>query len=613
MKINFGNYTWFDGSPNGGIIQKGNTNYSSKFMQEHEFNEEKFNTMIANRQYNDAADYAAQFHFNDPKTQRAHENDIINLRRNGRVLGAIYSQIQNPEDLAKVVFADNVFTDGGLENSTFGNSDGDGDVYRSSLKAYYDELQNYKAKIGSKVNHSFSGDSIEKEANTLEITFQPKKQTFLGIDWLAKDNDNNIDNFYTISGLSEKELNDANVQIINKDGKTTLKFNKSNPLANKILYYTDTEFDRNKVGDLPALEIGGNKAAIVRGYDKEGNQLGSISGLKEFKDLINNAKETKERYFKEKNLEYRNYSSITGPMISDELSDLKAALNRGDIDETEYNKQAKAIAPHIFSAINSLSSSSYEMYTNHYNDEDTDETLVPANNEQRAKLATLITNYSPNEIDVSAMVSNGKIGTLITLMGRGSETKSNANDGKDIQIFIPGLLQEEAQAKINRDSSARAIQELNSMIDWGYDYNLRNGSSIKVDDAGKFRKNDNYITKEEAIQEINRDMIMEDAVSNLKYQYLNSDNQIISNSAYEEMARFVSMSAAQDVYGDIRLNINPQTYVVTLEDKFGNIYNPDDIFNHNIDSKSTQFEVYKRFNDIYSMYNELMDGLTYYN
>lgn len=613
MKINFGNYTWFDGSPNGGIIQKGNTNYSSKFMQEHEFNEEKFNTMIANRQYNDAADYAAQFHFNDPKTQRAHENDIINLRRNGRVLGAIYSQIQNPEDLAKVVFADNVFTDGGLENSTFGNSDGDGDVYRNSLKTYYDELQKYKAKIGSKVNHSFGGDSIEKEANTLEITFQPKKQTFLGIDWLAKDNDNNIDNFYAVSGLSKKELNDANVEIIDKDGKTTLKFNKSNPLANKILYYTDTKSDRNKAGDIPVLEIGGNRAAIVRGYDKEGNQLGSISGLDQFKELITNAKETKEQYFKEKNLEYRDYSSIAGPMISDELSSLKAALNRGDIDETQYNKQAKAIAPHIFSAINSLSSGAYEMYTNRYNDKDTDETLVPADNTQRAELATLISNYSPNEIDVSAMVSNGKIGALITLTGRGSETNNNKNDGERIQIFVPGLLQEEAQSKINRNTSTRAIQELNSMIDWGYDYNLRNGSSIKVDDAGKFRKDDNYITKEEAIQEINRDMIMEEAVSNLKYQYLNSDNQIINNSAYEEMARLLSMNAAQDVYGDIRLNINPQTSTVTLIDKFGNVYNPDDIFNRNIDSSTTQFEVYKRFNDIYAMYNELMDGLTYYN
>jgi hypothetical protein len=79
------------------------------------------------------------------------------------------------------------------------------------------------------------------------------------------------------------------------------------------------------------------------------------------------------------------------------------------------------------------------------------------------------------------------------------------------------------------------------------------------------------------------------------------------------MARLFSMNAAQDVYGDIQLNINPQTLGVTLTDKFGNVYNPDDIFNRNIDKNKTQYEVYERLNDIYAMYNELMNALDYYN
>jgi hypothetical protein len=47
-----------------------------------------------------------------------------------------------------------VFTDGGLESSTFGSSDGDGDIYKSSLRSYYDQLEQYKARIGSKINYS---------------------------------------------------------------------------------------------------------------------------------------------------------------------------------------------------------------------------------------------------------------------------------------------------------------------------------------------------------------------------------------------------------------------------------------------------------------------------
>lgn len=614
MKINFGNYTYFDGKADGENIEHGSTKYPFTFIQSHMFDKEKFNTLVANRQYNDAADYASQFHFSDPATQRAHENDIINLRRNGRVLGAIYGQIQNPEDLAKIVFADKVFTDGGLESSTFGSSDGDGDIYKSSLRSYYDQLEQYKARIGSKINYSVFGNEIEQEASTLEVTFQPKKQTFLGVDWLAKDNDNNIDNFYAISGLSKKQLADAGVQIINKDDKTTLKFNKSNPFANKILYYTDTKAGRNRFGDTPILAPGGNRSAIVRGYDKNGNELGVGEGLDAFKQLIDDARNTKENYFKEKNLEFKDYSSTVGPLISDELSSLKAMLNSGQINETQYNQQAKAIAPHIFSAINTLGSGNYEMYTNKFNDSDTDETLIPADNEQRGELENIISKYSPKDIDVSAMVSNGKIGALITLEASGYKGAFGTEDGaKRIQIFVPGLLQDEAQEKINRNTSTRAIQELNSMIDWGYDYKLRDGAIISVDDFGHFKKGDEVIDKATAIQELNKDMIMEEGIANLKYQYLNSDNQIVDNAAYEQMARLFSMNAAQDVYGDIQLNINPQTLGVTLTDKFGNVYNPDDIFNRNIDKNKTQYEVYERLNDIYAMYNELMNALDYYN
>ena len=352
---------------------------------------------------------------------------------------------------------------------------------------------------------------------------------------------------------------------------------------------------------------------------KRHNSIGSLKNLscltddlREFRSFIQDARNTKEKYFEDFDLTYKDYSSTVGPMISDELSSLKAMLNSGQINETQYNQQAKAIAPHIFSAINTLGSGNYEMYTNNFNEEPTDETLVPVENKDRADLANLISSYAPKDIDVSAMVSNGKIGALITLEGTGNETASDKNDGRRIQIFVPGLLQEEAQAKINRNTSTRAIQELNSMIDWGYSYKLRDGSEIGVNDRGQFTKNKEVINKQSAIQEINKDMIMEDALSNLKFQYMNADGNITDNLKYEEMARLLSMNAAADIYGDVKLNVNPQTADVTLSDKFGNIYTPDDIFNRNIDRDKIQYEIYYRLNEIYSMYNELMDELNFY-
>lgn len=590
MKVTFDNYTFFDEtSKDTGIYSGSNADYANKA-----FNSQYFNQLIANRQYNDAADYAAQYHFDDPRVQKQHENDIINLRRNGRILGAVYGRIQDENDLAKVTFYDNVFVDGGLERS--GNS------------TYNQEFEGIKDRIASKVD----GDgNITDAATTLEITFEPKTNKLLGVDWLMPDNDNNIETFYNNSGLNANILRDNNVQVINKDGRTILRFDKSNALANKILYHTPIVLN-GIFGDVDRAVLA-NKPTKIVGYNSKGEVTGETDDLREYQRFINEAKDTKEKYFSDFDLTYKDYSSTVGPMISDELSSLKESLNNGYINETQYNQQAKALAPHIFSAINSLGSGNYEMYTNNFNDETTDETLIPVDNKQRGDLVNLISSYAPKDIDVSAMVSNGKIGALITLEGTGNEEHSYENKGRRIQIFVPGLLQEEAQAKINRNTTTRAIQELNSMIDWGYDYKLRNGASIKVNERGQFVYGDEVIDKTRAIQEINKDMIMEDATYNLKYQYMNSEGEIIDNVKYEQMARLLSMRAAQDIYQDIQLNVNPQTLDVTLTDKFGNVYNPDDIFNRKISSKDTQYEVFERLNDIYSMYNELMDSINYFN
>lgn len=590
MKVNFGNYTYFDGKADG-IIYQGTPGATA--TGKCAFDENKFNQLISNRQYNDAADYAAQFHFNDPETQKAHENDIINLRRNGRVLGAIYGRVKDPTDLAKITFADNVFIDGGLERS--GNND---------LNTAF---ENIKSKIGSTVDEN---GNVVNEASTLEIIFEPKTNKLLGIDWLMPDNDNNIENFYKNSGLNANILRDNGVQVINKDGRTILRFDKSNPLANKILYKTPVVLNTT-FGDLDR-PILANKPTKIIGYNKKGEVTGETDDLREFDSFIKDAINTKEKYFEDFDLTYKDYSSSIGPMISDELSSLKAMLNSGQIDETQYNRQAKAIAPHIFSAINTLGSSNYEMYTNYLNEKPTDETLVPVENKDRATLANLISSYAPKDIDVSAMVSNGKIGTLITLEGTGNETESDKNDGRRIQIFVPGLLQEEAQAKINRNTSTRAVQELNSMIDWGYSYKLRNGSEIGVNNKGQFTKDKEVIDKQSAIQEINKDMIMEESLANLKFQYMNSDGNITDNLKYEEMAKLLAMNTVSDVYGDIKLNIDYNNSKVALSDKFGNIYNPDDIFNRKINENETQYEVYDRLNEIYAIYNELMNELNFY-
>ena len=615
MKIKFNKYTYFDPNADDNNVYE-TANETQK--QQYAFNQEKFNQLIANRQYNDAADYAAKFHFSDPKTQREHENDIINLRRNGRILGAIYSKIDDPDALAQIEFYDKVFVDGGLEQLT-GNK-------------YVDEFIEYKKRLGSLVEHNTIGpDIVKKEATRLSITFQPKQRTFLGIDWIAKDNKNNIDNFYEQSGLTEQQLKTSGVTVIHKDGKTTLEFDKSNKLANQIIF--NLPDDMYQLGDSP-ISTGGDNVSIV-GYDSKGQIAGHNRSHKGIKNLINSAKSAKEHYFKKKDLAEKDYSSTIGPAIDDNLEALKTAYASGEIDETTFNRQYNILSSKIMAAINSLGSSNCEMYTNHYNRKLTDETLVPVYNERRTHLTNLISSTDPKNIQLLSMCSNGKIGALIVIKAGGLTSKQqekldNDSEPEDmyttrrIQIFIPGFMQKQAQAKINANTSTRSIQEANSMLDWNYTYKCGNGIEITPDGKGGFLKNEKPIDKDEAIKEINKDMIIQDAVNNLKFNYLSwngnlisdKDNSLLGAEEYEKMARLIAVRAGNE--------LNPG---IPLAKTDGSSYTVDELFNmkglstsikwydeeNGEISQSLPYQVSDKIKDIYSVYDAIMKELQYYN
>lgn len=615
MKIKFNKYTYFDPNADDANIYE-TANETQK--QQYAFNQEKFNQLIANRQYNDAADYAALYHFSDPKIQREHENDIINLRRNGRILGAIYSKIDDPDSLAQIEFYDKVFVDGGLEQLT-GNK-------------YVDEFIEYKKRLGSLVEHNAIGpDIVKKEATRLSITFQPKQRTFLGFDALAKDNPNNIDDFYERSGLNKQQLIAAGITVSEKDGRTTLDFPKNNKLANQIIFNLPEDIYRQ--GD-PRFNTDPNNISIV-GYDAKGQLAGYNRDHQNIKHLIKAAKAAKESYFKKTNIAEKDYSSTIGPAIDDNLEALKASYAAGEIDATTFNRQFKILGSNVIAAVQSLGSSNYEMYTNAYNKEVTDETLISAHNEQRADLVNLISATDPKNIQLLSMCSNGKIGTLVVINAGGLTSKQqekldNIAEPEDqystrrIEIFIPGFMQEQAQAKINANTSSRSVQEVNSMLDWDYTYKCGNGIEIAPDGKGGFLKNKKPIDKDKAIKEINKDMIIQDAVNNLKFNYLSWNGNLISDKnnsllgaeEYEKMARLIAVRAGNE--------LNPG---IPLAKTDGSSYTVDELFNmkglstsnyqYNEEngeiSQTIPYQIDEKISDIYSIYDAIMKELQYYN
>lgn len=613
MKINFGDYTWF-----GDLDDKRNITYNAKDPTQKEFeskqfNDDYFNQLISNRQYEDAANYANQFHFNDPKMQRAHLNDIANLRRNGRILASCYNKIHDTQTLNKVEFFDKVFVNGGLE--TLENNE------------YANKFIEAKRKLGSytgsfiRIRNKKTGEyeyGKPQEATKLEVTFQPKVQKFLGIDWLAKDNDKNIDNFYTQSGLNERALKTQGVEVINKDGRTTLRFDKSNPLANKIIYNLPR---RERNGDTPIPQIGGNIDVSIVGLDSKNRRIKNqnmFSNLTQIQDIIDSAKNTKEQYFKQNDLTEKQYSSTVAGNIDDNLAMLQEALKEGSITQQEFNKQYSINCGYIDSVLRNIGSGNYEMYSNKFNEETSDETLNPVDNEKRNELINAITATNKANVHLSSMISNGKIGTLVELDAAGLTSKQQEklegtdddqlSNGRRIQIFIPGLFQEQAQEKINRNTSSQAIQEANSMQDYDYDYKTQDGKTLTYDGLGGYIYDGEQIDKDNAVKIINKDLIIQDAVNNLQFYYLNKDNKLIDKTNYENKARELAIKACNDIDPGVPLSYTDGTPLTEDEVFAHSKANPDDVYFGKI-----QYQVYDKLQNLYDVYNALMDAISYYN
>ena len=589
MKISFGNYSYYDPT-NKSIVPQGN-------RADYKFDNSHFLQLIASREYQDAADYAAKYHFDDPATQRAHENDILNLRREGRKMAAVYSRVSDESTKQKMAFMDNVFVNGGLD--------------RISDNPYAKQFGIFKQHLGSTHKKGLIGytDEIDKEATAISFTFAPEKRKLFGIDWLAKDNTTkSIEAFYANSGLNEAALKSAGVEITHKDGATTIKFDKSNPLANKIIY--------NAIPSVSGGDIGGssNNDIVLKGYTADGKEIKDASFLRsqswnEMRDMIADADKAKTETFSTLDMGEKDYSSTVGPYLDDNLERLNQMRAAGQITREDYNQQRKLVSSIVDQAIRSLGTGNYEMFSNAYNDKATDETLIPLDNDQRSELIQSITAADPEKVHFNAMISNGQIGTLVTVDADEVDKKDiNDEDTRNKvkrrtrHVFIPGFMSELAQEKINRNTSARAIQEINSMQDYGYGFKTTDGQEIYSSMDGRFWRDGQEISKDEAIRAIDKTMIIEDETTNLKYQFTNKEGTMYDTDGYESMARVKAIRAANELHPEISFGDN-----VTVQD----VFNKKGIGATVADkyASTMQYQLYDKYQDVFDIYDKIMAAI----
>lgn len=585
MKVSFGNYSYYNPNDNSDV-PTGNA------INKYKFDSRKFNQLIANRQYQDAADYASQFHFDDPATQRAHENDILNLRREGRKIGAIYGSL-NKDQLNQVSFLDAVFVDNGLETL---NNNPIANTFINAKQKLFEGI----APVGT--DHNAQAPVYNYLSFRLEDN---GKKTVAGIDWMAKDNDATTTNFYKLYGYSEAQLKSAGINVIHKDGYTYLNFSGDNKLANKLIYdISKFAIDDTSEGYDSTMLAQTNDINDTPTFPGFGN-----SYLETIKATIDGAKNTKDVAFTNLDLATKDYSSTVGPSLDDNLEVLNQMLASGQITQQEYNQQRKVVGSILDQAIRSLGSGNYEMFSNAYNENLTDETLVSLSNEQRSEIIQSISAANPKSLHFNAMVSNGQIGTLVTIdADEVSEQKISDDDDRNKvkrrrrQVFIPGFMSEVAQEKINRNTSSRAIQEINDMQDYGYAFKTTDGQEIYSSMDGKFYIDGQEISKDVATKAINKTMIIEDATTNLKYQFTNKTGDMYDTEGYEQMARMIAVKAANDLNPNVSFGDN-----VTVEDIFNKKGAGPTVSDEY--ASNMQYELYNKYQDVFDIYDKIMAAI----
>ena len=617
------------------IVNNGNIDV----YQQYAFNENYFNNLINQGKIQDAVDYASRYRPVDNDKRREFDANLASLRQQAKYENNFKSNLTE-DQRNRYNFYNGVFEDRGLD----------------SMKdnPYVKEFEKLKRNIGSVTTFDKDGNLvIDKEATGLGFWFPNGKRVSRFVpkgnileDALAADGHASIDDFLAANNLTKNELMDAGIKIQYDDtGSAYIKFDKSNKLANSLIYkyidfYSNNWNDNTYRPSIQGLDSDGNviNEAIIpfksefsgtlagklfrkfyKGYFPSNNDIKVSQEFNSFKSLIDENKNISTELEKLYEVDSRDYSSIESSFVSDEMQNyLNEARSKG-LTESEIRSGMELIHKQdVEMATKSLSQADKEFYTSYFNDNENDDTLVQTEDpEQIEQIVDLLNAADPNDVNLSILVANGVIGTKISLQ-RKEEKKGETilGSNKGLQVWIPGLFTAQAQQRLNREPESRAVLEVNTILDTNDTYTLHDGSRIKADgnsqfyiERGRFDENgragflkNNAISKEEAILEITKDIMLDDAIHTQFNEQISPSGDVIDINAYDNAAKEKAFEIAQKLYPGQDDIVKPDGTPVSLEEVFTKQITP-----HNVSPY-----VYAKVKTIYDIYEALMSELYSY-
>lgn len=606
----------------------------------YEYDDDYFNSLIRDNRYDDAANYLSNFQFNNYEDQISHLHHIDELRRNGGIIEAMYSRIEDKRDLNTIEFADKVGKPGWYNDLRYKKDASGANVYTSDADfRQQNQLAAATVDILSKI-----GSSNEHEATTLSVTFSPKKYGWLGIDWLRKDTDD-LDEFYNNGGFTKEMLQSDGVIIAkdNKTGETTITFDKTNVRALDILSSLPNRTQNSNQVKIKGYYKDGNGNTIpitqetfndYTPYNQTSNSFGGISYeanaynnalAKDIRNIISSAKNTRDSIFSKR--EFKQEATSTVFDLKTDRTDLLDYYHSiGQLSDSEYNRRMKD-AKNLTSWLRAQTYL-HGTYSNINNEEYTDEHFEEIGQDEWFKIKGLLSNFDDKDIIIQGQTINGELGLRVTLpqaqrkkrLASTSEGGLLHTDERNIQFFIParaipGMLGE-LQKQIDDDTRLQAIQDFDDMRGYGVVKQLYNGEKMHIDDLGNvIREYNGQVmydnrpnAKDIAIRDLDETRILEKG-KYLKFNYINANGDI-NYAGYEKDAKYYAIKAGnnlidaplEDIYGNSILSVNDD----------GSI-NSDNIFINTVIAENYHPEVYNKISIIQDIFARLMNDITNYN
>ena len=532
-------------------------------------NEEIYNKFIADGDYAGAANYLSRGHFKDPNKQRIVNETIKQLRSEGRKIQGMMERA-DVDQKAAFSFINSIDNNTNLPGLNNGK-DADGNYIEASNKysKYYSDA---KRNLASTNEHEAESISVKFGGKT------DKRYGFLGIDFLAKDKEYKTDAFTEMlhrAGITKKSLINSGAKITVKDGQYYLNISKRNTLFNRVYNAllktkSDDGLYRFQVAGIDAKGnlIKNNESrlmlsakdigeAIQKGIDISPYKTSDIekgdgyyynpSDSKMFRNFTAPSEVVNDANNKIKSITSTNekegtstVSSMTLNFNSARAKDISDYLNSGRINSSQASALIKENNNAILNAIMNSDLTQYEVYATDHEDDSGNTTRSKIDDTKtRAEIQDRIrAEIRDGKFDVNTQVALGiqgdQTGYVITLPAK--HDKDGEVEGTTESIFIPNFLNGEAEKVFNRNTKTRAIKELASMEMYNYGVDIPQDGKLNVynnPDTGAAVYQMEYsdgstvqISKDEALRNINKMLIIEDGIDNANSLFYDEDGNI---------------------------------------------------------------------------------------